>query len=79
VVLNLPKQWNFNTIPYPMVNQIIKLFSLLQHNCNFATVMKRNINNHVSDGLRPPTLLKELFYSQRGHKSQPVKHRPRLS
>jgi hypothetical protein len=34
----------FNTVPHVVVTLTVKLFSLLLHNCNFAIVMKHNIN-----------------------------------
>nr|KAF6392725.1 hypothetical protein mPipKuh1_007903 [Pipistrellus kuhlii] len=38
VVLNLSNATTFNTVPHVVVTPIIKLFSLLLHNCNFSTV-----------------------------------------
>ena len=34
----------FNTVPPVAMTPTIKLFSLLLHNCNFATVMKYDVN-----------------------------------
>lgn len=33
-----------NTVPHVTVTPITKLFSLILHNCDFATVMKCNVN-----------------------------------
>jgi len=42
---NFRKLQPFNTVLHVMVTPIVKLFPLLLHNCNFATVMSHNINN----------------------------------
>lgn len=38
----------FNTVLRVVVTPITKLFSLLLHNCHFATVMSRNVNICIS-------------------------------
>lgn len=49
MVLNLPNaETPLIMVPHIVVTSpTIKLFSLLLHNCNVATVMNRNINIHV--------------------------------
>jgi hypothetical protein len=39
--------WPFNTIPKVVVTTAIKLFPLLLHNCNFATITYYNVNISV--------------------------------
>lgn len=43
VVLNLPNAATFNTLSHVVVTPTIELFSLLLHNCNFASVVSRNV------------------------------------
>ena len=43
VVLDLNAS-TFNIAPHVLVTPTIKLFSLLLHNCNFATAMNYNVN-----------------------------------
>ena len=44
VVLNLLKAVTLYTVSHVVVTSTIKLFLLLLHNCNVATVMNRNVN-----------------------------------
>lgn len=36
--------WPFNTVPQVVLTPNHKVISLLLHNCNFATVVNRNVN-----------------------------------
>lgn len=38
---------HFHTVPYAVVTPAIKLFLLLLHYCNFATVRDLNVNLYV--------------------------------
>jgi hypothetical protein len=52
VVLNLPNAAISNTVPHVVVTPpTIKLFLLLLHNSNFATVRNRNVNIFGDTGL----------------------------
>ena len=44
VVLSLPNARNFNTVLHAVVTPTIKLFVLLLHACNFATIIIHNVN-----------------------------------
>jgi hypothetical protein len=56
----------FNTVPHVVVTPNIKLFSLLLHNCNFASVLNCSVNICIS--LRSwVTPVEGSFNPQRGH------------
>ena len=59
--------WPFNTVPHVVVTPTIKLFSLLLHNCNFATVMNNNANICVF-WWSQVTPVRGSFDLQRGHR-----------
>lgn len=43
--LNLPNAASLNTVPHAVLTPTTTLFSLLLHNCTFASV--RNLNVHI--------------------------------
>jgi hypothetical protein len=55
----------FNTVPHVVVTPIVKSFSLLLHNWNFATVMNRSINILLGDPVKG---------IQKGHNLQVENH-----
>lgn len=44
VALNFPNMRLFHTVPHAVVALTIKLFPLLVHKCNFATILNCNVN-----------------------------------
>lgn len=58
----------FNIVLHVVETPTIKLFSLLFHNSNCATVMNCNVS------IRYVTPVKGLFEPQRGHKPQVESH-----
>ena len=63
VAQHLPNAWSSSTVPHVVVTPSIKLFLLLLHNCNFATVMNCNVNICFPVVLDSP--LKMMFDPQR--------------
>ena len=51
VALNLPNAATLNSVPHAVVTPNHKIISLLLRNCDFATVMKRDVNTWCTEYL----------------------------